>query len=461
MRQEFFMLCAVCFLLLACGGPSLPETYGVYGVDGRTTIRLKDGEEIEVFGPKVSFILFDKVIGSGLLGQGAIPLEHVVAVENAAYVRYAVERVKARQGGEVKEVRITQAGRLAALDSAAPVPVEYSPIKDQPEMLKVIPTAPLARGCYSLRFDTQRFMFTVGIKEDQIAASSENRCKDQHANSRAPSKGFSWSDWFSLTQGSEKSKSGNWLENTGLLDCAVLDEQAAGWRAEAHRALAEDKLREAFMPTELFFSYDAKDGKPLVEELESKLRAAANVAFAAAKWESAIDFASMALEISPENEEMSTVVTTSRRRMEEAVAAARAAAAATRTRRIKESKTRTKSFGKMQLAVRETFKEPEPGPIVEITDVGLFGATKDKYYTTETGDPNDFAWYCEFWHKHPIESLGRKFLGTYKARFADQSDFMFLTEEERDRFVALVTRAVEEWNKNFSDVREDYKCGKN
>ena len=153
--KRFSFLLASIFLILNCGGPSLPESYGFYAVDGRKLVRFGESETPEKFGPGVKFILFDKILASGLIGQGAVPLEEIAKVQHAAFVRFEVERIKDRRSNGLKELHIIPSGQITPLESN--VSVNYSPIKNEPEMLEIAPSERLPRGLYSLRFDSKIF----------------------------------------------------------------------------------------------------------------------------------------------------------------------------------------------------------------------------------------------------------------------------------------------------------------
>ena len=262
-----------------------------------------------------------------------------------------------------------------------------------------------------------------------------------------------------MSQGSPKTRSGNWLDSTGLYDCAVLDERASSWLSEAQEALAEDNLLRAFAPARLYLSYDEHTGRPLLNQLEEKLRSKSQSELDAQNWKQAAEFASMALILEPEDAEMTALKETANQKIEEEAEAARVAAAKLRARRIEESRTRTKSLGQVQVARKKMFNKPTPGPTVEITDVGIYGATRDAYRRIKaTGNPEHFAWFCDFSAENPVSSLGRPRLGAYSVRLAGRGDWAFLSEEEREKFISLVTEAIGEWNQSYGDVRDKYKC---
>lgn len=452
------------FLLTACGGAPLPESYGIYAQGGRSLVQLEEDSSPHRVGPAATLLVFDKIIGSGLLGSGGAALEDLFALHEAAFVRYEVERVKSPNSRAVTEIKLTQLDSRITLDSK--IPVTFSPVKGESEMLSIRPREELPDGLYSLWVNDKPYYFVVGLDPEDLPQSASNRCQDKHSDAREKSQGFSWADWMSTFTGPGESRAGNWLESTGYKDCAALDREAQAWREAVATALATGDLRAAFAPTRLFKAYKPQEGGALEQDLLSRIREAADAAFSKERWQEAADLASLFLQLQSNDAAMARIAREAQQRVADAAAAEKAEADERYAARFKASYTPTRTLGRFtvisdKVSRTHGFTGNDRHPI-EITDVSVRGLAylRNSGWITSTNNLEDDYWFC--WvTESPVapRNTGYDQPGA-KLTFRNVQDWLavFATTDERDQFIEMINAAKQSWYEQYGDLVVNGRC---
>ncbi len=127
---------------------ALPARYGLYVVEEGELARLDAEKSVQVqtwdsrssLHPDVTFIVFDR-----LLADRSVRLGDAITLRKVAHVRNDV----AASGAATPLQKDTW---VVADSPAFAVPLDFQPIHGSPEMVRVIPTRPLAPGLYSFQF---------------------------------------------------------------------------------------------------------------------------------------------------------------------------------------------------------------------------------------------------------------------------------------------------------------------
>jgi hypothetical protein len=127
---------------------ALPARYGLYVVEDGELGRLDAEKSVQVqtwdsrssLSPDVTFIVFDRS-----LADRSVRLGDVIVLRKVAHVRNDV----AASGAATPLQKDTW---VVADSPEFAVPVDFQPIHGSPEMVRVIPTRPLAPGLYSFQF---------------------------------------------------------------------------------------------------------------------------------------------------------------------------------------------------------------------------------------------------------------------------------------------------------------------
>jgi hypothetical protein len=127
---------------------ALPARYGLYVVEDGELGRLDAEKNVQVqtwdsrssLHPDVTFIVFDRS-----LADRSVRLGDVIMLRKVAHVRNDVAASGAATPLQKDTWVVADAPEFA-------VPVDFQPIHGSPEMVRVIPTRPLAPGLYSFQF---------------------------------------------------------------------------------------------------------------------------------------------------------------------------------------------------------------------------------------------------------------------------------------------------------------------
>jgi hypothetical protein len=162
---------------------ALPARYGLYVVEEGELGRLDAEKNVQVqtwdsrssLHPDVTFIVFDRS-----LADRSVRLGDVIMLRKVAHVRNDVAASGAATPPQKDTWVVADAPEFA-------VPVDFQPIHGSPEMVRVIPTRPLAPGLYSFQFHLSGSAVAgrFGVKWSKIdkAQYASANCVDRYPGS--------------------------------------------------------------------------------------------------------------------------------------------------------------------------------------------------------------------------------------------------------------------------------------
>lgn len=217
-------LCLILLCTLACQ-EKLPEYHGVYAMENGEFTELQSHPATEVplnFSSTVSILVFQKVLGGGLLD----PADYI-RIDRCEYIRKEIELVLRGTAGRVDSTIEREASYYR---TTLPVPSRFKPMKNETEMIEVVPAEPLNAGLYRLSVGDRHFPFTIEVKRvgtEKLSELSlaENFCSDRILRTVDINKNFSWDAWFKLTQGAigdkARATSGNVIIEEEYFPCGL------------------------------------------------------------------------------------------------------------------------------------------------------------------------------------------------------------------------------------------------
>ena len=149
-RRAVFTVVAVLSLLpkLAAGQTPVPEFYGFYALDGGVLKEMKQDPEFNDYGPAVRFVVFAKevALGQPIRKMFFIPPAQTSNLGDGQFRGWDDFLKQSRNFGDAMDLQM-QYGVPA---NAAEVSFRVGPYGDSREMIRVVPSADLPPGHYSL-----------------------------------------------------------------------------------------------------------------------------------------------------------------------------------------------------------------------------------------------------------------------------------------------------------------------
>lgn len=180
-RISSAVLSALCVLILtACGNSNLilPENYGLYAVSKGKLVNLEKVENVPDFARDCQFIYFDKGIQSGMYDRLTL-----------YQLNFEPPPEKPKSGdfwedylSNVNEQTAAMGNMLDGIpNNGTKLDVNAQPVKDQPEMIRMIPETPLDAGVYqygNYKFTVEFSKFVSKYRTAALQAKEKQNWKE-------------------------------------------------------------------------------------------------------------------------------------------------------------------------------------------------------------------------------------------------------------------------------------------
>lgn len=257
------LIVALASIVLSGCGSKLPQNYGVYIENEGNHVRFEPTtpeERRQNFSQNISFLVFDKALGSGLVNPS-----QVLQIYNRKYVRFSIEKIFETSNQPPSEIKLRKVQEWAAFGDAIAIDVE--PIKGQPEMLRFKPKISLKPGFYFADVAGQRLSF--GIQTGSTTGKESNNPLsdplDKHYKTRSKDAQFSWGNWFedakAMSSDQETHLGGNAIFEKSFYATKKLDQEIAEMRQQAEQSLTNYSFAKARYLAEAVGTYEGKEAE--------------------------------------------------------------------------------------------------------------------------------------------------------------------------------------------------------
>ncbi|EMS78406.1 carboxypeptidase-like regulatory domain-containing protein [Desulfotignum phosphitoxidans] len=218
----------------------IPEFHGIYALDNGNLTEL--GEKI----PEKDRRNFNEdlsiIISNNIIDKTQKNLEEIISINERSYIRCEVEQVYNRKGGERIQLNIHQLGKYKLNNS---VEFRIKPVKNNPEMIIIVPKIPFEPGLYSLTFNEDSYFFGIRIGDVLESDTPLNNCVDLFYSSidkDTLKKSFDWGTFASQTFDSKgRTTSGNLIVESSYKPCNILNKNVAFWKSESSKLIEDNQ----------------------------------------------------------------------------------------------------------------------------------------------------------------------------------------------------------------------------
>ena len=270
----------LCIGMLSFGGVccaqtiQYPEAYGVYIKDGAKFTRLEENmpkEKLRNFTSNSSVLVFDRLLTSPLVKP-----QEAIKIFNRNFVRFNVDLIQLKAGGEIVETRFSKAGDFANLGTS--LKLDVYPVKGHQDMIEFKPRGTFKPGLYTLMLDQDQYAFAVGLGDKTEAESEHNGMVDRYFEVTPKRGGFSFDEFGKASERgpfAEKYRGDFFIQKEYYKNRLALDNEVLAWKSGFEQSMANGDFARCFQWINSLNVYDGtgeKLRKSLLEKVAKTLR---------------------------------------------------------------------------------------------------------------------------------------------------------------------------------------------